>query len=135
MSQENVELVLKIHRAVIQGDLEGLLAGVHPNAEYRPATQQAIEGEGSVFRGYEGIRRWLSELHDLYEDLNSEILEVRDPGDRVVVVFLVRGRGAGSGVTLEQLLAQVVTLRQGKVIEIREYFSREEALEAAGLSE
>jgi ketosteroid isomerase-like protein len=135
MSQENVDLVLKIHTAVIQGDLHGLLSGVHPKAEYRAATQQAIEGEGSVFRGYDGIRRWFRELHDLYEDLETEILEVRDLGDRVVVLFLVRGRGTGSGVTLEQSLAQVVKLRQGKVIEIREYFSREDAFEAVGLAE
>jgi ketosteroid isomerase-like protein len=135
MSQANVELVMKVHTAVIQGDLEGLLAGVHPQGEYRPATQQAIEGEGGLFRGHEGIRRWFGELHDLYEDLDSEILEVRDLGDRIVVVFIVRGRGTGSGVTLEQSLAQVVTLQQEKVIEIREYFSREEALAAVGLSE
>ena len=125
MSQENVDLVLKIHAAVIQGDLEGLLSGVHPKAAYLAATQQAIEGEGSVFRGHDGIRRWFRELHDLYEELETEILEVRDLGDQVVVVFLVRGRGTGSGVTLEQSIAQVVTLRQGKVIEMREYFSRE----------
>jgi ketosteroid isomerase-like protein len=135
MSQANVELVMKVHTAVIQGDLEGLLAGVHPQGEYRPATQQAIEGEGGVFRGHEGIRRWFGELHDLYEDLDSEILEVRDLGDRIVVVFIVRGRGTGSGVALEQPLAQVVTLQQEKVIEIREYFSRDEALAAVGLSE
>jgi ketosteroid isomerase-like protein len=135
MSQENVELVLKIHTAVIQGDLEGLLSVAHPNAEYRAATQQAIEGEGSAFRGHDGIRRWFRELHDLYEDLDSDILEVRDLGDQVVVVFLVRGRGTASGVTLEQSLAQVVTLQQGKVIGIREYFTREEALEGVGLSE
>jgi ketosteroid isomerase-like protein len=135
VSQENVNLVLRVHTAVIQGDLDGLLARVHPKAEYRPATQRALEGEGSVFRGHDGIRRWFGELHELYEDLDAEILEVRDLGDRVVVVFLVRGRGTGSGVTLEQPLAQVVTLREGKVIEIREYFSRDEALEAVGPSE
>ena len=133
MSQETVELVLKIHTAVVQGDLEGLLTEVHPEAEYRAATQQAIEGEGSAFRGHDGIRRWFRELHDLYEEIESEILEVRDLGDRVVVVFRVRGRGTGSGVSLEQSLAQVVTVRQGKVIEIREYFTREEALEAVGV--
>ena len=71
-------------------------------------------------------------MHDLYEGLTTEVLEVRDLGERLVVVFLVRGRGKGSGVTLEQQLAQVVTVRQGKVSEIREYFSREEALDAAG---
>jgi len=135
MSQENVDLVLQMHTAVMEGDLEALLAQVHPNAEYRAATQQAIEGEGSVFRGHDGLRRWFGELHDLYEDLGSETLEVHDLGDRVVVVFLVRGRGAGSGVTLEQSLAQVVTLRDGKVMEICEYFSRHDALAAVGLPE
>ena len=135
MSQENVDLVLQLHRAVIEGDLEALLAGVHPNAEYRAATQQAIEGEGSVFRGHDGVRRWFLELHDLYEGIESEILEVHDLGDRVVVVFLVRGRGTGSGVTLEQTLAQVATLRDGKVMEICEYFSRQDALEAVRVSE
>ena len=35
---------------------QGLLAGADPKAEYRAATQQAIEGEGSVFRGHDGIR-------------------------------------------------------------------------------
>ena len=60
MSQENVDLVLQMHTAVMEGDLEALLAGVHPNAEYRAATQQAIEGEGSVFRGHDGLRRWFS---------------------------------------------------------------------------
>jgi ketosteroid isomerase-like protein len=135
MSQANVELVMKVHTAVIQGDLEGLLSVAHPNAEYRAATQQAIEGEGTAFRGHDGICRWFRELHDLYEDLDSDILEVRDLGDQVVIVFLVRGRGTASGVTLEQSLAQVVTLQQGKVIGIREYFTREEALEGVGLSE
>ena len=79
------------------------------------------------------MARWLRELHELYEDLTSEILELRDVGGPVLVVFVVRARGTGSGITLEQTLAQVVTVRQGQVTEVREYFSREEALEALGV--
>ena len=127
-------MVLRLHAAVIRGDVDGVLSESHPEAEYRAATQQAIEGEEGVFRGHEGLRRWFRELHDLYEDLSSEVLEVRDLGERVVVVFVVRGRGTSSGITLEQSLAQVVTVREGKAIEVREYFSRDEALAAVGLS-
>jgi len=134
MSKENVEVVLRLHTAVIGGDLDGLLSEADPDAEYRAATQQAIEGEEGVFRGHEGLRRWFGELHDLYEDLSSEIVEVRDLGDRVVVAFVVRGRGTSSGITLEQPLAQVVTVRRGKATEVREYFSRDEAFEAVGLA-
>lgn len=131
MSQENVDVVLELHAAVTRGDLDGVLALAHPEVEYRSAIQQAMEGEGSVFRGLTGIRRWFGELQDLYEYLESEVLEVHDFGERVVIVFVVRGRGAGSGITLGQPLAQVVTVRQGQIIGVRDYFSREEALEAA----
>lgn len=131
MSQENVDVVLELHAAVTRGDLDGVLALAHPEVEYRSAIQQAMEGEGSVFRGLAGIRRWFGELQDLYEYLESEVLEVHDFGERVVIVFVVRGRGAGSGITLGQPLAQVVTVRQGQIIGVRDYFSREEALEAA----
>jgi ketosteroid isomerase-like protein len=131
MASENVELVLELHAAVTRGDLDGVLSLAHPDVEYRSAIQQAMEGEGSVFRGLAGIRRWFGELQDLYEYLESEVREVHEFGDRVVIVFVVSGRGAGSGITLEQPLAQMVTVRQGQIIEVRDYFTREEALEAA----
>jgi ketosteroid isomerase-like protein len=131
MASENVELVLSLHRAVTRRDLDGVLSLAHPKVEYRSAIQQAMEGEGSVFRGLDGLRRWFGELQDLYEFIESEVLEVHEFGERVVIVFVVRGRGAGSGIVLEQPLAQLVTFRQGKIIEVRDYFTREEALEAA----
>ena len=131
MASENVELVLELHAAVTRGDLDGVLSLAHPEVEYRSAIQQAMEGEGSVFRGLAGIRRWFGELQDLYEYLQSEVREVHDFGERVVIVFVVRGRGAGSGITLEQPLAQVVTAREGKIVAVRDYFSPEEALDAA----
>jgi uncharacterized protein len=131
VSKESVEVVLELHAAVTRGDLDGVLALGHPEVEYRSAIQQAMEGEGSVFRGLDGIRRWFGELQDLYEYIESEVLEVRDFGERVAIAFVVRGRGAGSGIVLEQPLAQVVTLRDGKVVEVCDFFSLEEALAAA----
>jgi ketosteroid isomerase-like protein len=134
MSQENVEIVLRIQEAVARGDVDGFLAEVHPDGEYRAAIQQAMEGDDGVIRGHEGLRRWLGDLHDLYEELETQVLEVRDVGDQVVIAFVVRGRGRGSGVTLEQPLAQVVTLEDGKAINVRDYFSADEAFEAVELS-
>src|SRR5436190_24028733 len=92
-------------------------------------------GRGGRLQGHDGIRQWWRDLHDHYEDLNTEVLEVRDLREHVIVVFVVRGRGKGSGIALDTSLAQVVKMRQGKVIELRDYFSREQALEAVGLEE
>jgi ketosteroid isomerase-like protein len=135
VSRENVEVVLRLHAAFSRADLDGWIAGCHPEAEYRAAVTHAVEGEAGDFKGHDGLRRWWRDVHDLYDDLQTEVVEVRDFGERVVVVFIVSGRGRGSGIEDGQLLAQVVTVRQGKIVQIRDYLSRAEALEAAGLRE
>jgi ketosteroid isomerase-like protein len=135
MSQENVEVLRKVHAAYGRGDLEGFLTGWHPHGVYRAAITQAVEGETGDFQGHDGLRQWWQDLHDVYEDLDTEVLEVREVEGRVVVVFITRGRAKTSGIQAEELLAQVATLRAGKIIEARDYFTRKEALEAVGLSE
>ena len=134
MSQENVELVWKLHSAFSRGDLEEFLSGWHSDAEYSAAIQQDVEGESGTFQGHDGLCRWFRELHDLYDDLDTEILEVQDLGEQLVVVFVISGRGSSSGIVNENTLAQVVTVRRGKVSKTRDYRSRADALEAVGLS-
>jgi ketosteroid isomerase-like protein len=137
MSQENVEVVLHAHAAFSRGDLDAFLADCEPDVTYRAAITQEIEGDAGDFRGHDGIRRWWSDLHDLYDGLRTDVLEVRDLGDRVVLVYVISGRAKGSGLVFEggQTLAQVVHLRQGRIAEVRDYPGRSEALEAAGLRE
>jgi ketosteroid isomerase-like protein len=135
MSQENVELVLRMHKAFNEGDLEGVLSGWHPDAEYRDAVHQAVEGEAGVFIGHDGIRRWWRDLQDHYDDLSTEVLDVRDLGERLFVLFVVSGRGKGSGLALDAPVAQVVTMRDGKMIAARDYFDHRQALKAVGLEE
>ena len=57
MSHDNVELVLRTHAAFSRADLEGFLAGYHPEAEYRAAVTQATEGDAGDFQGHEALRR------------------------------------------------------------------------------
>ena len=135
MSRENVEVVREASAAFNRRDLRGLLSLWHPDCEYRAAITQAIEGEDGAFRGHEGISRWWDDLNDLYLNLSSEILEVRDLGERLVVVFVIRGDGKASGVAGEETLAQVVTVREGKIVQARDYRSPDEAFDAVGLSE
>jgi ketosteroid isomerase-like protein len=52
-----------------------------------------------------------------------------------VIVFRQGGVGRGSGVRTERDFFAVYDLRGSKVVRYRQYESREEALEAAGLSE
>ena len=89
-----------------------------------------------IYEGHDGFRRFVQEIDEVWEDFRIEPLEFIDAGeDKVVVSYLVRGRGKGSGVDVELPSTSVYTLRRGKLIEARMYREHRKALEAAGLQE
>jgi ketosteroid isomerase-like protein len=70
------------------------------------------------------------------EHLRHPDIEVFDPPSFPDVIFRMRGRTAhGGGLPLETAFAHVLAFEAGTVRRIRQYLSRAEALEAAGLSE
>jgi ketosteroid isomerase-like protein len=89
----------------------------------------------AVYRGIDAIRKQHAGWFEAYPDLHVEPLEVRSHGDRVFAWVRFTGHGAGSGAPMEMELAHVVTIEGGRTRRIQEYFDRDEALEATGLSE
>ena len=77
--------------------------------------------------------------HDMFEEgfdqFRAEPLEFEDLGDAVLVTARYVGRGEGSGIEIDQNVATLYRLRDGKAVSMRDYTTRAEALEAAGLSE
>ena len=53
----------------------------------------------------------------------------------MLVIARVLGRGTASGVPINQPLAILVTFRDDKAVRARSFTSKQDALEAAGLSE
>jgi ketosteroid isomerase-like protein len=64
-----------------------------------------------------------------------EAKEFIDAGDCVLVPVRLTGRGRASGVSFEDHEVHVFRLRDRKIIEVREYREKAEALEAVGLAE
>ena len=99
----------------------------HAECEYRPVEEAApIHGHGALTSW---VERWL----EAWEDAWDEIIEVIASGRMVVAAIRVHGRGRKSRMEISQRLFDVHELRDGKVLRIREYLTREQALEAAGL--
>ena len=73
----------------------------------------------------------------MFDDVRVEPVEVIDAGDdTVIAVMRISGRPKGtSAEALTLSVAGVNTIRDGKIARSREYWTREEALEAAGLTE
>jgi uncharacterized protein len=134
MSQENVEVVREGWDAWIRGDLSGLFRQFDPNVVWD--TSHFHDWPESTYHGIEGIERFLSEWRDVWDGLEVDVEDVRAvPDGRVVSLILQRGKGRSSGLAMEMEMAQVATLRNGKVTRLDNYEDRAEALAAVGLPE
>ncbi|MEA2208211.1 MAG: hypothetical protein QOF54_688, partial [Solirubrobacteraceae bacterium] len=81
-------------------------------------------------------RRYVQDWLDTFEGITSVTEELLDAGDdRVIAALHVTGRAKLSGVETELRYAVLYTLREGKIVRVREYATREDALKAAGLAD
>jgi len=144
MSEENVEII----RTLIppeETDVAALFRDDGTFEQMRTALDPFIDPEGEAvglwepgeirtYVGPEGLRRlWLDWLEP-WASYYVRVEKLVDRGDRVVALIRDVGRRHDTDATVEIKAGSIWTLREGKVVRV-EFCSREEALEAAGLSE
>jgi ketosteroid isomerase-like protein len=137
MSEGNVEVVRQVFEAIASRDSKAALALYDPGIEWdatQDPTMRAMFGSG-VYRGQDDLRRFFREWYEAWDDIRNEPEELIDAGDSVVVVVTDRARGRASGAEVVRTHAAVWTIRAGKVTRVVWFPTREQALEAAGLSE
>ena len=136
MSEENVEIVRTLAQAFQHRDHERAFSFYDPEIEW-DSTRAPTGAATGLYHGHEGVRKYWREWLSAWSDLSFEIEDVRDAGDKVVL--LVRNQrqwGRYSGIeTNVPPYGLVFALRGGKVTHWCAYPDQGEALEAAGLSE
>jgi ketosteroid isomerase-like protein len=140
MSENNVEIVRRLYEAEARGDHKTVHALYDPAIEFdnsRSPVGDFTGGVGKVFHGREAVQQAFREWYEAWKEVESEIDELIDAGgDSVVSVFTYKARGRTSGVEVRfPHMAGVWTIRDGKVVRVAWLPTREEALEAVGLSE
>jgi ketosteroid isomerase-like protein len=133
MSQENVEIVRRAFAAVNRGDRETAIGLLHPEVVI-DATRRVFNP--TTYVGMRGIRQWMADTDETWEQFGFEASEVIDVGDKVVVIGRLFGKGKASGVRVGQPMAGIWTVRDGRIVrgEIG-YTDRRVVLKAVGLSE
>ena len=132
MSQENVEAVRRGWDAFNRGDLDTWLAALADDIDYR-AAEGALDDRGPM-HGKDAVRAYVQDWLDMFDDFKVEPTELIDAGeDQVIAVLRISGRAKLSGVETDLTFAALYTIRDGKLARGREYWTKEEALEAAGL--
>ena len=127
-----MEIVRDSLEALADGGLDALAEFWHPDINWR-AIEGAPDDVGEM-HGREAARRYVQDWFDTFDNFTAVSEELLDVGDdRVVAVQHLTGRARLSGVETELRYAVVYWLRQGKIVRVREYRDREQALEAVGL--
>ena len=128
MRQETEDLIRDGVAAYNAGDVDRMLAPIHPEVEFEPLMAVL---EGSVYRGHAGFRRWLVDMAEDWEDFAIDVIEVRDlGGDRILVHARFHARARGSGVELDSPGAWLCEMRDGLIRRLRFYRDVEAAIEA-----
>jgi uncharacterized protein len=133
MSQENVEIVRQLFPAYDRGGLDGLTEFWHPDINWR-AAEGALDDVG-LMEGPDALRDYYRQWEETFEKHRMEVEELLDAGDQVVALVRSIAQMKDSDAEIDLRYAIVLSTRDGKIATGREYFTREEALEAAGLSE
>jgi ketosteroid isomerase-like protein len=138
MSQENVEVVQQVFEAVARRDSKTVLALYDPEVvvEMAPGSIAQLLTSGPVWRGHDGLREFDREWREAFADIETGYEELIDAGEQVIAIARYRVRGRASGISVSgPPQAGVWTLRNGRIVDVIWFPTREEALEAAGLRE
>jgi len=130
VSQENVEIVRRWIDAWNASEPDFSI--FHPALVYHP---RADEPDPSPHIGREAFERLALGFLDSFPNPEFDVEELIDADDLVIALTVMRGRGRVSGADVTDAYVFVYKLRDGLIVEGWEYRTRQEALEAVGLSE
>ncbi len=134
MSQENVDVLHRWREAWAQQDVDAAAGCLHD------AVEIDFSAARGPFRGVylgpvEAIQMWRT-VWDAWGKVVIDFAEVIECGDgRVITVNVFRGEGRASGIKTEAQVANLWAFRDGLIARIQMFQSKDQALEAVGLSE
>ena len=131
MSQENVEVVRALFEPLARGDFSRWFDEVTDDFVF--VTSPDLP-DGGTYQG-EAARDYIMACVESFEGHTMQASDFIDGGDKVSLEFLQRGRPRGSEVPVEGRWWLVMTLAGGAVARAEAFDEREQALEAAGLSD
>jgi ketosteroid isomerase-like protein len=138
MSQGNVEVVREAFLAYGSGDPAA--AQTVRERFFDPLIEWNMSGvigwtEKLVYRGPE-VGEFLAAWAKSWRDWHFDVEEIRDAGQEQVFVAIHEwGIGIESGANVDQRRYFAINLSKGRMVRVRMFTDRAEALEAVGLSE
>ncbi len=119
------ELVRQGYAALAERDFETMAELAAPDFEM-DMTGRVLNP--ATYRGAAGMRQFLAEVDELWEFMDMKVERLVERGDEVLALLLVDIKGRGSGLTLQDRIAQRWTVRDGKLVRMRVIADQQKAL-------
>ena len=132
MSINNADLIRHVYQAYASGDLAGMLEFVDPDLEWTYLNPTLDHPMPQVCHGRQELEQVLRDWAE--HGLRAELEEVAGKGERVMVGVRTPGadghfdRGGG-----DERAYSVFTMRDGRIVALRDCRDRQEALQVAGI--
>lgn len=111
-------------------DAEAMMRECEPDVRFESRIT-ALEAESYVGRA--GVTEFMARLAEVFEWIETELLELWGRDETIVTRAVMRGRGRGSGGIAEQRFFQVITLAPSRLVAgWRIFLAQDEAFAAAG---
>jgi ketosteroid isomerase-like protein len=131
MSNENAELIRRAYQAYAKGDLDPMLELVDPDLEWTYLDPAEAHPTLQTCRGRQELEQVLR--HWAEHGLRAELDELASSGELVMVGVRTPGVDAHYGRRGNDRAYSVFTVREGRIIALRDCRDRQEALQLAGI--
>ena len=130
MSSANVEIVRRQIDAFNRGDPDALAADWHPEGTWEPASVAPVEGRPYV--GPEGLRQFLADYAETWDEFRLNYASFADLGERVLALGSIEVRHRSSDLPICRPHAMLYEFSDGKIVRLRSFLDHGEAQAAAG---
>ena len=131
-SKKNVELLRRFYEYFNQRDLDAVLELCASDVEVYKDPDVVEMVAAFTPRGQERVAQYLRGWLDSWDDYHARPEELLQSGDEVAVLIRLHARGKGSQFDIEADMADVFSVRDGKIVRLRLYVQRQTALKAIG---
>jgi len=133
MSQKNIETVKAMYAAFEHGDIEGVLAGLAPDINWRVA-DNFIYSDGNPYIGIDAVRRGVfGRVPEDWDRYELEFDEYLDAGDTVVTRGRYLATHKRTGASVSAQFAHVFKFRDGRITAFQQYTDTAQFRDAAGM--
>jgi ketosteroid isomerase-like protein len=129
VSQENVEGVRNFVEGMKGDPAEWRL---HPEIQWH---LDSAHPDQRVLRGRDEVVPYFQDWRAAFDDIRVNPTDYIDAGAHVVMPFVAYGRLKGSAAEVPLAETWVFEVREGLVVEVREFLATDQALKAVGLAE